>query len=229
MSQKMYLILAAHHISKGLGVVHNLQLLFSQESSLLPTLRKHLRKNEKRIKNLLPAIEEGALTSSTKARLAELDACKESLEISIAQESIRRPTLTCEQIVFWLVRYHKGDVHISLYQRSIIDCLVSPAYLYNGKIVLTNNYKDGTQTISPGDVQAKRMSIRCAVKLNQSFPSSTKCNARAIQSVSSCAGFPPHHPEPSMPEVMSWNIALHAKSRETPLRKSLCFYTFCGI
>ncbi len=48
------------------------------------------------------------MTSSTKARLEELEHTKKELEISILQEKIQKPTLTEEQVVFWIGRFKDG-------------------------------------------------------------------------------------------------------------------------
>ena len=72
-----------------------------KENTTLPLLQKQLKKAEKGIENMLDAIQQGIITSSTKQRLDDLEAKKEELEISIAQEKMQKPVLTKEQIEFW--------------------------------------------------------------------------------------------------------------------------------
>ena len=57
-----------------------------QENTRLPVLKEQLRDTEKRLANLLEAIEQGILTPTTKQRLDELEARKEALNTSILEE-----------------------------------------------------------------------------------------------------------------------------------------------
>lgn len=59
-------------------------LVFLYSFTILPLLKQELREDEKSIKNMLDAIQNGIFTSSTKQRLEVLEARKEDLEISIA-------------------------------------------------------------------------------------------------------------------------------------------------
>ncbi len=65
-----------------------------QENTRLPVLKDQLRDTEKRLANLLEAIEQGILTSTTKQRLDELEARKEALNTSILEEELKKPVLT---------------------------------------------------------------------------------------------------------------------------------------
>ena len=59
-------------------------------------LKDQLRDTEKRLANLLEAIEQGILTPTTKQRLDELEARKEALNTSILEEELKKPVLTRE-------------------------------------------------------------------------------------------------------------------------------------
>ena len=56
-----------------------------QENTRLPVLKEQLRDTEKRLANLLEAIEQGILTPTTKQRIDELEARKEALNTSILE------------------------------------------------------------------------------------------------------------------------------------------------
>ncbi|MDL2220312.1 recombinase family protein, partial [Eubacteriales bacterium OttesenSCG-928-N14] len=116
----------------------------TQGNSILPSLRQQLVDVEKRIANLMNAIEEGIRTDTTRQRLEELEERKADLEISIAQEQIEKPALTKEQILVFLKRFHDGDVNDHEYRKHIIDVFVNAVYLYDDKVVLMYNSKDGT-------------------------------------------------------------------------------------
>lgn len=65
---------------------------------------------ESGIDNMLNAIQQGIVLESTKKRLSDLENRKRELEIEIAQEQIKRPVLTREQIHFGLTKFRKLDL-----------------------------------------------------------------------------------------------------------------------
>jgi site-specific DNA recombinase len=97
---------------------------------------------------MLNAIQQGILTTSTKQRLDELEQTKSQLEVSLLQEEMKKPILTREQIIFWLYRFRKLDVTKQDQRQRLIDSFVNAVYLYDDKIVLIFNYKDGTKTVT---------------------------------------------------------------------------------
>ncbi len=125
-----------------------------RENTTLPLLQKQLKESERGIENMLNAIQQGIITSSTKQRLDDLEARKAELEISIAQEKMQKPVLTKEQIVFWISRFKDGNIDDVKYQRSVIDIFVNSVYLYDDKLVLMYNYKDGAKTVALEDIQS---------------------------------------------------------------------------
>ena len=74
------------------------------ESSTLPILRKQLNEIEKGIDNLVNAIQAGILTASTKQRLEQLEAEKSELSVQILKEEISKPTVTKEEILYYLTK-----------------------------------------------------------------------------------------------------------------------------
>ncbi len=132
-----------------------------KENTTLPLLQKQLREAEKGIENMLDAIQQGVITSSTKQRLDDLETRKEELEIAITQEKMQKPKLSKEQIVFWINRFKDGDINDVKYQRSVIDVFVNSVYVYDNKLVLMYNYKDGAKTVSLEDIQSSDL-VDCA-------------------------------------------------------------------
>ncbi|MEG1195813.1 MAG: recombinase family protein, partial [Clostridia bacterium] len=88
----------------------------------------------------------------TKNRLDQLEEQKGQLEISILQEQLQRPFLTKEQILFWLHKFRKMDMTDKVERQRLIDSFVNAIYLFDDKLVITFNYKDGTKTISLDEV-----------------------------------------------------------------------------
>ncbi len=122
-----------------------------QISSNLPRLEQQLADVEKGIENMVNAIQQGILTASTKERLNKLEAEKKEIEISIVQEQIRKPILSKKFIMFGICKFRKLDLDTREGKQRLIDDFVNAVYLYDDKIILTFNYKDGTKTISLAD------------------------------------------------------------------------------
>ena len=135
------------------AIVSMVMDLQDMENTSLPLYEQQLREAETGIQNLLNAIQQGILTKSTKTRLEELEAAKEDLEIKIANEKIAKPRISPEFVTFWLHKFRKLDVRQQSHRKMLIDAFVNAIYLYDDKLVLTFNYKDGTKTITLDDVK----------------------------------------------------------------------------
>ena len=127
--------------------------LQDRENTNLPLYEQQLQEAQRGIDNLLNAIQQGILTKSTKTRLEELEATKEDLEIKIANEKIAKPRISLEFVTFWLHKFRKLDVRQQSHRKMLIDAFVNAIYLYDDKMVITFNYKDGTRTIALDDVK----------------------------------------------------------------------------
>ena len=130
-----------------------------EDTSVLIGLQGMLRECNKKIKNLMTAIEQGIITPTTKERLEELEEERRELEGKIAKEEMKKPLLSKERIMYWLTSFKSGDIQDIEYQRRIIDTLVNSIFVYdddNGgrKIVLTFNVSgNNTLTISGSDIE----------------------------------------------------------------------------
>ena len=136
------------------AIVSMLMDLQSRESSSLPLYEQQLRETETAIQNMLNAIQQGILTKSTKARLEELEAAKEELETRIACEKLAKPKISAEFMTFWLHRFRKLDVRQKSHRKTLIDTFVNAIFLYDDKMVITFNYKEGTTTVTFAELNA---------------------------------------------------------------------------
>ena len=127
--------------------------LQDRENTTLPVLETELREVESGIQNILNAIQMGILTKSTKSRLEELESSKEDLEIKIANEKLVKPRISPEFVTFWLHKFRKLDITRQDHRKWLINVFVNAIYLYDDKMVITFNYKDGTKTITLDDVK----------------------------------------------------------------------------
>ena len=140
-------------------LIDTLMELQKKESTDLPLLKKQLAETEKGINNILNSIQAGIFTPSTKQRLDELEETKRQLEVSILQEEMHKPLLTREQIAFFIYRFRKFDVTKREQRQRLIDSFVNAVYLYEDKIILTFNYKDGSKTITLAEVEGSDLSV----------------------------------------------------------------------
>ena len=100
---------------------------------------------------MLNAIQAGILTSSTKGRLEQLEETKRELEARIAEEKLAKPKVTEEFIRFWLLRFRKLDMSLKNQRQALVDTFINSIYLYDDKVLITFNYKEGTQTVTFGE------------------------------------------------------------------------------
>jgi hypothetical protein len=55
-------------------------------------------------------------------------------------------------MTFWLHRFRKLDVRQKSHRKMLIDAFVNAIYLYDDKMLITFNYKEGTQTVTFDEV-----------------------------------------------------------------------------
>lgn len=121
--------------------------LQGEENPRIPKLKAQLADVEKRLTNIMQAIEQGIIFDTTKERFAALEKEKKELEITILQEKIRKPFLTKEQIRFGIEKFGKLDIATKEGKQRLIDGFINAIYVYDDKITFTFNYKDGMRTV----------------------------------------------------------------------------------
>ena len=129
------------------------------DNSVLLALEGQLKETEKRIKNLVSALEMGIVNQSTKDRLDELEQEKQDIQTKIIREEMKKPLLTKERIVYWLTSFKSGNIEDIEYQRRVIDTLVNSVFVYDSDdggrtLVLTFNISgDNTRTLTGSDIE----------------------------------------------------------------------------
>ena len=121
--------------------------LQSKESPMLPALKRRLRENQKEIKNLMNAIKAGIVLKTTKAELEKLESEQEQLETNIAMEKLVKPVIPQEKIQVWLMKFAASDLSDQSQKQRIIDIFVNSVYVYDDRVVIFFNYKDGERCI----------------------------------------------------------------------------------
>lgn len=136
----------------------------NQENAVIPILQQQLAETEKGIENMLNAIQQGIITPSTKQRMDELESRRNELILQIGKEKTANPSFTKEQIVFWFQRFKKLDANKLEHRRRLIDSFINAIFLYDDKMVITFNYKDGSKTITFADIEKSeiRSDMNCS-------------------------------------------------------------------
>lgn len=136
------------------AIVSMLMELQEQDNTNIPLYERQLQETNTKIRNLINAIQQGVLTKSTKESLEELEAAKEELETRLANEQLSKPPkISAEFMTFWLHRFRKLDVTKQSHRKMLIDTFINAIYLYDDKILITFNYKDGTKKITFSEIQ----------------------------------------------------------------------------
>jgi hypothetical protein len=140
------------------SIADKLLIVQKRENTNLPLMKKQLAETQKSIDNILDAIQQGIFNASTKGRLDELEEVKERLTIGVAREEIINNFITKEKVLFWLHRFRDTDVTDYAQKQRLVDSFVNAVYIYDDRIVMLFNYKDGSKTVSLADIEGSDFS-----------------------------------------------------------------------
>ena len=135
-----------------------------QNQYVLNLLKEDRDKKQKSLKNLLAAIEEGIITSTTKQRMTELEDEINILNRKILEEENKDANLiTREQIIEFLT------ILPELEPQLIIDTMIRKVILYDDKIDIHFNFCDTPQNDEPDnfpteDCRAYNVSFKSSLK-----------------------------------------------------------------
>lgn len=130
------------------SVADMMMVLQGRENTVLPALKKQLAETEKALENMVDAIQKGAFARSMTKRLEELEETRSQLEVSILQEEMQRPVFTKEQILAFLHHFRNTNIDDQSQRQTLIDYFVNSIYLYDDRIMITFNYKEGEYSLS---------------------------------------------------------------------------------
>ena len=160
------LILKDEIIDKIADIIFEKQ---SAEDPALPILRQQLSDCEKRIANLMNAIEEGVVTSTTKTRLEELEKDRGRIICSIAQLESEVHKLTKYEIVSWINKYRFTHIDDAEFQREIYGSFINSIFVYRDWLVFTYNIQGRTKSLTLNEVKSA-----CQLHLEDPAPETAK-------------------------------------------------------
>ena len=115
-----------------------------RDDTIRRSLETELVEVKRGIRNILAAIEQGIFSPSTKERLDELESRRAELELAIEDAQIEQPTVTREELTFWLERFRKGDPKDPKYRDTFIEVFISAVYVYDDHLRIVVNFtRDG--------------------------------------------------------------------------------------
>lgn len=124
------------------SLISALMNMLESENYELRELQKELSRVDKKIANLLNAIEQGILTESTKQRLQELEQIKKKIEADITKEKISKPKYTREQYKEFFDKYKTVDITKQEHRKALVNYFVNAVVLYDDDLVFYMNYKN---------------------------------------------------------------------------------------
>ena len=68
-------------------------------------------------------------------------------------EKLAKPRISEEFITFWLHRFRKLDVTQKSHRKMLIDTFINAIFLYDDKLEITFNFKEGTKTVTFAELQ----------------------------------------------------------------------------
>ena len=92
--------------------------------------------------------QRAAFDAPPKGSQKELENRRDELENRLACEKLAKPKVSAEFMTFWLHRFRKLDVRQQSHRKMLIDTFINAIFLYDDKMVITFNYKEGTKTIT---------------------------------------------------------------------------------
>lgn len=157
--------------------------------------RRQLDSNQKKQRNILDAIEDGAPAKGLTTRLMELEKAEEDLLQKIDHAAIKKPRLTIELVRAWLCSFRAGDVSDPDFQRRLLDTFVARVELKNGEAVVFYNAR-------PDHGRGK-----CSTTI-------TKVETTGVEPISIAANVPY-----SLSLQTSWNTFVEYTSTEFPIHQ----------
>ena len=62
-------------------------------------------------------------------------------------KKLKKPSFNEDFIRFWLMKFRKFDISQKKQRKALIEIFVNAIFLYDDRMLITFNYKDGTQTV----------------------------------------------------------------------------------
>lgn len=124
------------------------------ESSDVHQLAEELKDVDKKIDNIMKAVENGIFTASTRERLEDLEARKSELERTLTVAAAMQFQFRREDAYEWLDRFRSGDVDNVNFQKALFDTFLRAVYVFDdGRIKIVFDLHGGkTEELTLSDL-----------------------------------------------------------------------------
>jgi hypothetical protein len=126
------------------------------ENPRLGELEGKIAHLDRKMSNLINAIEDGMAYEGLKERYDELAAKKKELSHELEEEKLDNPTLSKDQIQYALLRFQAADIDTIEGKKTLIWTFINSVYLYDqegGYAIVNFNYRNYTPKVSLGDIK----------------------------------------------------------------------------
>lgn len=113
------------------------------EDPVIKGMEKSLKDTQKKISNIMAAIEAGIFTPTTKDRLTELETEKDRIRAEIVKAQIKKTSYDADEIRFYLESMRDGNADNADFAKHLIEVFVRSIYVYDAYIVIFYNFTDG--------------------------------------------------------------------------------------
>jgi uncharacterized radical SAM superfamily Fe-S cluster-containing enzyme len=56
--------------------------------------------------------------------------------------------------LFWISQFKDGDIEDPKYRKALVDIFINSIFLYDDKLILTFNWKNGSKTVTFAEINA---------------------------------------------------------------------------
>lgn len=138
-----------NNIDRAVQEVLDFQEEVIKNNTHLRSLEMQLHDSEKRLGNLLKAVEMGVITETTNNRIVELESAIKNLHSEIDKESFCTPSLSADQIRFLFEKMRSADSENERARQRLVNTLLKKVFVYkNGNVVLILNTGKGEKSDS---------------------------------------------------------------------------------
>ena len=143
-TQNFFMQIDLKALAKKITEIYNKSI---EENHELKALEKELADINKKLKNLLSAIENGIFNDTTNQRMKELEISKNELEEKIAQTSAQSiQPFNEEQIYAYLLSFKDIDQNNTKEKQKLIDMFINKVVLFDDHVEIYFNASDDKKT-----------------------------------------------------------------------------------
>ena len=129
------------------GLADRVVKWLQKDNTTVLLLQRELAEVEQALDNVMRAVEQGIINSTTRKRMSELEERKTDLQVKIAREEIQANILTKEQVIFWLSNMQKLNLATAENRQRIIDTFINSIHVYDDRLVINFNCREESETI----------------------------------------------------------------------------------